>query len=238
MPWINCVPYLNCSKSLLLQCYLISISSFIKEMLQEVKCGHLSMKRLYINRVSLQTSEYLRHIARLFGQNGHMLKNAAIYMEFKFKILGKIWLSAAQMNVLNGLGNGLIGNWQHFCLSFSCYVAGCMMQKLLNSALMCHSSLWFRELNQHAVCQGRRRPCCSEETSYPCLSRCLRWCISAPTNVMSSPATLGYLVYWNWILYWQITAIERCVAPTLTLHNDSIIVSYLVYKSLQLFSGH
>jgi len=46
-----------------------------------------------------------------------MLKNAAIYMEFKFKILGKIWLSAAEKNVLNGLGNGLIGNWQHFCLS-------------------------------------------------------------------------------------------------------------------------
>jgi hypothetical protein len=46
-----------------------------------------------------------------------MLKNAAIFMEFTFKILGKIWLSAAQMSFLNGLGNGLIGNWQHFCLS-------------------------------------------------------------------------------------------------------------------------
>jgi hypothetical protein len=44
-----------------------------------------------------------------------MLKNAAIYMEFKFKILEKFLLSAAQMSDLNGLGNGLIGNWQHFC---------------------------------------------------------------------------------------------------------------------------
>jgi hypothetical protein len=59
-------------------------------MLEEVHGGHLSMKRLNTNTVSLQTSEYLRHTAWLFGQNSHMLKNAAIYMEFKFKILGKI----------------------------------------------------------------------------------------------------------------------------------------------------
>jgi hypothetical protein len=108
---------LNCSKSLLLQCYLLSVSSFIKEMLEEVHGGHLSMKRLNTNTVSVQTSEYLRHIAWLCGKNGHMLKNTAIYMEFRFKILGKIWLSAAQMSVLNGLGNGLIGKWQHICLS-------------------------------------------------------------------------------------------------------------------------
>jgi hypothetical protein len=78
-------------------------------MLEEVHGGHLLMKRLNTNTVSVQTSEYLRHIAWLCGKNGHMLKNAAIYMEFRFKILGKIWLSAAQMSVLNGLGNGLIG---------------------------------------------------------------------------------------------------------------------------------
>jgi len=64
-------------------------------MLEEVHSGHLLMKRLNTNTVSLQISEYLRHTAWLFGQNGHMLKNAAIYMEFTFKIQGKIWLSAA-----------------------------------------------------------------------------------------------------------------------------------------------
>jgi hypothetical protein len=105
-------------------------------MLEEVHSGYMLMKRISSNTASLQTSEYLG----LFGQNGHMLKNVAIYKELKFKIFGKILLSVPQMSVLNGLGNGLIGNWQHnLYVTLSCCVAGCTMRKLLISALTCHS---------------------------------------------------------------------------------------------------
>jgi hypothetical protein len=65
------------------------------------------MKRLNTNTVSLQSSEYGLAVC----QNGHILKTVAIYKVLKFKILEKMWLSAPQMSVLNGLRNGLIDNW-------------------------------------------------------------------------------------------------------------------------------
>jgi len=65
VPWINCVPYLNCSKSLLLQCYLISTYIFFYQRNARGGTRWSSVdEETNSNTVTLQTLEYLRHIAR------------------------------------------------------------------------------------------------------------------------------------------------------------------------------